>query len=144
MSDDPVLVVDRRRIPKKWDAAALQKLRDLWPSGTRLKEIAVAVGVSGPGTVSIKARELGLPSRRQGRPRTADGRVSHPTVSQFLSGAVSGADSSYIHTEARKRGVEASELVARMLRCALRDRMVGAILDDDVYGSECAPIGTQH
>lgn len=51
------------RRSKVWTEAREARLRELWPSGMRISDIAAQIGVS-EGYISLHAGELGLPPRK--------------------------------------------------------------------------------
>lgn len=95
------------------------ELREFWPSTQPLRILATRWGCS-TAYVSIKAKQLGLPSRqlRMWEIRCAN----YPTTPE---------QNEYMRREAMLRHMTAEDLQQRLIRTIIRDRLIAAILDDN-------------
>lgn len=106
--------MSRKTLPADWR----QQLVEFWPTLEPIRVLADAWGCSEP-YVSLKAKRLGLPSRRE---RAQAIRVAARYVPR--------TSSTYLTVEAVKRGTDDEKLCAEIIRVVIRDKLVGAILDD--------------
>lgn len=96
-----------------------EELRKFWPSRQPLTVLAQEWGCS-PANISQIARRLGLPARAE----------AYST--RCIAVSARYPLSEYMQDEADKRGIDVNVLYYRVLRTVIRDRLVGAILDDEV------------
>ena len=119
-------------------------LRELWPSTLSMVEIGRQLGCS-EAAVYLWAKELALPPRkdRQGEivrataKRKFERRIAEASRAQQVADAplLVPRVSPYMDAEARKRGLSVATLERRILDIVARDRMVQAVLDDNVVAA---------
>jgi len=120
-----------------WTADRDAQLKSLWAiePHIKLKEIATILSKGGTRViansyVSSHAYELGLPSRNSVGCKKI-------LVRKEIDVARS---SSYLEKEAMRRGIPVAELIRRIMSTVTKDRMVNAILDDDMPEVEAPAI----
>ena len=106
-----------------WTPARDEKLKQLWPNreltvsmiaAELAMDSAVDSRVLSGASISFRAKYLSLPPRNIRRNISA----SSPSVG-------------YMTQEAAKRGITVTELVRRVMATVQKDKLVGAILDDE-------------
>lgn len=95
-----------------WTVTQDERLRNLWERGVTCGVIGAEFGCSATW-VSVRAQELGLPSRWHRRAQVCG-----------------EGDLNYLVNEAQKRGIGIHALRARIVQVVLSDRMIDAVLDD--------------
>lgn len=93
-----------------------RQLVEFWPSRQPLSVLAEEWECS-TSNISQIARRLGLPSRSEAFSKKCVVGNRYPL-------------SEYIQSEADRRGIDVDVLYYRVLRAVIRDKLVGAILDD--------------
>lgn len=117
----------RRGFAYHFTPAREARLREFWPTNEPLTLLAVEWGCS-TAYVSIKAKQLGLPSRinrrgeiRKEAMRTCPMPREHKPI---------GIENHYMRREALVRGLSVVALREQLLDVIAKDRLVAAILDD--------------
>lgn len=119
-----------------WTPERDAQLKLLWGQTPVIRLKAIAARLAGndhapvtPAYVSARARELGLVSRFKCGRRAAPSNVIVKTIYKDRPLARS---SSYLEREARRRNIGVPELIRRIMQTVTKDKMVNAILHDDV------------
>jgi hypothetical protein len=99
-----------------------RELREFWPSGQPIRVLAQQWGCT-ISYISVKAKELGLPSRQM----TSTARRIRSTY-DFTASCDARI---YFESEADRRGLSPRELEAMIVQIVSNDRMVTAVLDDE-------------